>query len=677
MHFSFAPALLFVVLAASCAAIDEDDDVGEGEGEEGEGEGEAALCAEPGFLNFGSVDVGGAFERDVVVTNCGDSDTGFLSVITNGDFAVTSFDSVRLAPNASSTIRIQFAPTDIGQRSGALTISEVDGDLSLSIELSGTGQSGGLGLVVNPLVNAFGEVVVGQLSSVVFALTNLGDAASDVIDVELGGGDANQFVVVDDACEGQSLAPGGACAIEVAFAPLTPGAKAGVLSVNQAVAALTGTGLSDAQLSMSPPSRNFGTVGVGEESTALDFTVTNTGDVSTTGPIGALVDGADAEEFVITASGCDGVPLDAQASCTISVTFSPVGELGARDATLRVASLPGGEVTSALTGTGGSSDSFSINPTAHDFGSVGIGTRSAETLFTIYNVGGHSVVFTTSLSGTDAAQFVIVADSCNGASLDAGAACSVSISFAPTVAGFRAALLSFDSGAAQSSAALVGSGVSVDVLFLNPTGIDFGSVPSGSESAVADIFVLNAGSATAAMTGTMGGANFSQFAIVATTCDAPLAAGGTCTFSVRYQPTVFSVHTAILSVSSSAGATAVTQLTGVGVSQEGMTFAGFPRYDAGDVVIDTQASTTATFTVQQLGTIETGTISTTFAGSGAASFVIVSEDCTTLASGATCSITVRFDPLAPAGAKLAQLIVTATPGGTMTSSDLSGNAVAP
>ena len=84
---------------------------------------------------------------------------------------------------------------------------------------------------------------------------------------------------------------------------------------------------------------------------------------------------------------------------------------------------------------------INVTPGTLDFGEVNTGSTSPAQAVTIQNQGEVSLSLSNiSLSGTDAARFAISSNNC-GATLSAGASCTVQISFAPTTSGNRSALL--------------------------------------------------------------------------------------------------------------------------------------------------------------------------------------------------------------------------------------------
>lgn len=662
---------------------------------EGEGEGEgdpplpdAALTINPTVRNFGSVADGETSPaEDFTVTNSGDagSQSGIISAAVTGEFTVVDNGcTASLGAGETCTVSVAFAPNGEGNRSGNLTVTA--GDLSVSAALSGDGQ-GPADLAINPSTANFGNVVVNDSSAPqTFTVTNNGDGDSGDLTVGLGGADASHFAIDTDGCT--SLAPGASCDIVVSFSPTNEGGKAATLNVDSATAdpvsaSLTGTAQEDARLTISPSSRNFGTVTQGRDSTELDFTITNVGDVAS-GALGEAIAGAD---FTISASGCDGTVLAPNASCTVSVTFSPA-TLGDRTGTLTVDAAPGGTVNAALSGTAVAVGNLSIAPTANDFGSQTLDTTSASATFTVTNDGGSATGLLSSvLSGGDAADFQFVAggNGCQGVSLPAAGTCTVAVTFRPGTAGARSANVTVtDASTADIAvAALTGIGLGDAQFSVNPTGIDFGSIAQNGQSANANIVVSNIGQvATGTPVVTLGGANFSQFTIVANGCTAALAPAGNCTVTLRYNPTAQAAHSATLTVSGTPGNSAVTQLAGTGISPSALAFSNNGgTADMGTVVIG-GSGTPRVITIRNDGQETSGVIGTTIVGAGAANFTLT-ENCNTLTAGATCTATVTFVPVAPGGplpdgvAKVAQLSVTANPGAltAITTGDLTGEAL--
>jgi hypothetical protein len=194
---------------------------------------------------------------------------------------------------------------------------------------------------------------------------------------------------------------------------------------------------------------DFGGQVVGTTSAARTVTLSNIGsgalglDPSTIDSVS--VNGAG---FAIAANTCDPlVALDRDATCTVSISFSP-SAIGAANTTLEV--LANGSTvpfTVALTGTGtnaGDAPAISTTPDTNvDFGSVRLLTAGDIHTITITNTGTAPLLAEPAIvASADSAAFVMAGNSCTGGYIAAGATCTVGIRFIPTRTGVFAELLS-------------------------------------------------------------------------------------------------------------------------------------------------------------------------------------------------------------------------------------------
>lgn len=106
----------------------------------------------------------------------------------------------------------------------------------------------------------------------------------------------------------------------------------------------------------------------------------------------------------------------------------------------------------------------SLAPDALAFGDVVTGQTSSEQAVTVTNSGTAAVDFpgaAVTLTGTDAAQFAIAADTCSATTLPVGNTCSISVRFAPSSNGAKTAQVSIASSAQGSpqTIGLTGTGV--------------------------------------------------------------------------------------------------------------------------------------------------------------------------------------------------------------------------
>ena len=160
------------------------------------------------------------------------------------------------------------------------------------------------------------------------------------------------YAVASDACSGHRLGRAASCSVSVAFTPSAGGTQNGRLTVTAGAlaatpVALTGRGVTAAQLSMTPRSQAFPATYTGQRTDLVQFTVTNTGGE----PAGAITTSRPGPDFAVFADTCSGVALASGASCTYQAAFTPQSR-GDKAGTLTASATPGGVAQAALSGTG-------------------------------------------------------------------------------------------------------------------------------------------------------------------------------------------------------------------------------------------------------------------------------------------------------------------------------------
>ena len=199
------------------------------------------------------------------------------------------------------------------------------------------------------------------------------------------------------------------------------------------------------------PTLDFGTIAPGAQSAPQNAVVTNTSGVSIN--IGAVT--PPAAPFSIIANGCGG-PLGPGASCAVTIVFSPTAPGGASSAI--TVSGDGLSVSASLVGNGlappaPTPGSLVITPGVADYGSGAVGSSVAARKFTVTNPGQTAVPLAgAGLSGTGADQFTITANTC-GASLAAGASCTIDVAATITREGAMSATLGIVGTGGQSAQA--------------------------------------------------------------------------------------------------------------------------------------------------------------------------------------------------------------------------------
>jgi hypothetical protein len=204
-------------------------------------------------------------------------------------------------------------------------------------------------------------------------------------------------------------------------------------------------------VSLSATALNFKKVPIGQTSSPQTVTLTNSG--TATLNISSITTSGD---YHISNNTC-GATVAAGANCAVSVTFTPTKK-GKRTGNLTFTdNAPTSPQVVTLTGVG---QSITVSPTSLTFGTVAVGNTSSQQNVTVTNVGTTTVTFTGFVfAGTAAGDYLISANTC-GATIAAGASCSVGVEFKPTTTGKRAAKLNVknNGGGSPASTSLTGTG---------------------------------------------------------------------------------------------------------------------------------------------------------------------------------------------------------------------------
>ena len=214
-------------------------------------------------------------------------------------------------------------------------------------------------------------------------------------------------------------------------------------------------------LTLNPASISFGKVTVGQTSSVLFTTLTNTGNASLT----ITGDSLSAGDFNWGGEGtCNDNTLAPGASCTYSATFTPTAT-GTRTATITIYSTASDPtVTLPLSGIGRPATVLSVSPASLALGSVVEGTSGSAT--GTLTAGGSSV--TVSAVSSNNSAFTV-----GGLSLPvtipAGNSAAFTVTFNPQTTGAMTAALTFTSNAQSSTtvATLTGTGAAVPVHSIN------------------------------------------------------------------------------------------------------------------------------------------------------------------------------------------------------------------
>ncbi len=199
-----------------------------------------------------------------------------------------------------------------------------------------------------------------------------------------------------------------------------------------------------------------------------------------------------------------------------------------------------------------------FSPATLTFANQDIGTSSNSQPVTITNFGGSLLNFSSISASGEFAETNTCANS-----LVAGASCTASVSFAPTVAGPATELLTLndDSGNWGTSQAvtLAGTGTLPRHLSLSPATLNFSGYTIG-DSPSQNVTVTNTSGASVAIAGIAMSGDPSL--VQGNTCGSVLPTGATCTVTVTFNPTAYGTFTGTLIVTESSGAQETVSVTG-------------------------------------------------------------------------------------------------------------------
>jgi hypothetical protein len=204
-----------------------------------------AVTLTPTSLAFGKVVVNTTSTgKNVTLANTGNATLVIASIKTSGDFApVTSTKPCgsTLAAGKNCIIRVTFTPTQLGSRTGNITITDNASNTPQTVPLSGTGV---LPATLTPTSATYAALTVGTTSPAkVFTLRNNQTVTLNNIVISTTG----DFKVSTTTCT-TTLAAKTNCTISVVFKPTAVGTRTGKLSVaddatnSPQTSSLTGTG---------------------------------------------------------------------------------------------------------------------------------------------------------------------------------------------------------------------------------------------------------------------------------------------------------------------------------------------------------------------------------------------------------------------------------------------------
>jgi mono/diheme cytochrome c family protein len=486
-------------------------------------------------LNIGTITIGGA---------------------AAGDFAQgggSCVNGASIAAGASCTVQATFTPTAAGARTATLTVTHNATGGSSAVALSGTGNATPQATIALSAASVnFGTLLTGAASPASsINVSNSGQAALTFSAIALSGANAGFITRGGDCAVGTPLAAGASCTVSLVALPTTAGAFSATLTLasnasnGSAAVGLSGTAAAPAPaLTATPSAIAFGTQTIGAAAVTQNVTLANTGNVAITfNNIGLSTSGSNT--FTLGANNC-GTTLAVGANCTVPVRFAPTAAAAVTSALAVTSNAAALQVGITGTGTTQATATPALSETGPIvFADTQVGGSAAVHTTTLGNSGNGALkISTLTLSGNQAADFVLGGTCVANATVSSGDSCTITTTFKPTAAGARSAdLMLVTDGGAQFHLALNGNGIAVAVstptLTVNPQSFDFGTVAVGGAAATSRFKLTNSGSAAL----TLASATFTgQFAAVAdsTGCGAfpvTLQPGASCDLVVGFTPT--------------------------------------------------------------------------------------------------------------------------------------------
>jgi len=398
-------------------------------------------------------------------------------------------------------------------------------------------------------------------------------------------------------------------------------------------------------VTLSPTSLSWNTVQIGQVSAAKSFTLTNSQSVPLTISSISVPSGSD---FLVSATTCPVSPstLAAAASCTVSIQFRPLASGTRTNAVTITDDAPSATQSLPLSGLGAVGPIL-FSPTLLSFTGVAVGTTSTPQSATLTNTTSSAITLT---SIKVSARFGET-DNCpiSPSTLAAGATCTFSVTYSPIAAGSSSGGVTVGFTTPTSSSVLqlyLSGSTPSNYVTLTPNSVDFGSVQVGASSSPQSLTLAN--TYTQPITISSIATSLTDYTTSSNCPVSPnsLAANATCTVTVTLTPTATGTRQDTLTISHNApGSPTTASLTGTGTSvSTGVSFSP-ASLSWGNVQIG-QISSAKTVTVTN-GTSAALAIASIGVG---ADYAITSTTCplspSTLAAGASCTISVDFQPLA-------------------------------
>jgi glyoxylate utilization-related uncharacterized protein len=641
------------------------------------------LALNPSAVNFGNVKIGSSQTNTVTVSNGGATDLTINSATLSGaSFSMGTLSlPLTLAPGASTSFTVTFAPTGVGNFSGSVSFSstaaaqaqaqrkiargnaKVAADDVTVLSLTGAGVNAPGTLSANPASIPFGNVQIGTTSSKSETLTNTGAGPVTISQANVTG----TGMSVTGLTLPTTLAQNQSVTFSVKFAPAAAGAVSGNVAIisngtnSPLNIGLTGTGVTQGQLAPNPASLSFGNVVTGN-SKSLTETLTNSGGSSVT------ISAATVTGTGVSISGLTlPLTLNAGQSTSFTVKFAPAAA-GAVSGNVTITSNGSNpSLAIPVSGTGVTPGTLSANPASLSFGSVQVGNSSTLSE-TLTNTGGSNVTISqANVTGTGYSVSGLTLP----ATLTPNQSVTFNVKFAPAAAGTVSGNVAIVSDASNSplNIALSGDGLAPGSLTASPSSVSFGNVVIGNSKTV-PVTVTNTGgtSVTISAAATTG----NSFSFTGPSLPVTLNGGQSATFNAIFTPPSAGNKNGSLTITSNANNPTLTiPLQGTGVTQGQLT-PNPASLSFGNVVVGGNQSLSETLTNSGGTSVTISAASVTGTGMSLNGLGLP----LTLSAGQSTSFNVKFAP-AVAGVVSGNVTITSDGANPTLNIPVSGTGVTP
>jgi len=402
----------------------------------------------------------------------------------------------------------------------------------------------------------FGSVTAGTSKTLTVTASNGGSASVTISSASV----SSQYFSLSGPSLPVTIAVGQNATLSFVFTPNAAGPFSASVSIasdasnSPSTLSLSGTGVSNDQLTLNPASQSFGSVTVGSQSNQTVTLTNNTGSNVNVSQVSVSGTG-----FKLSGISPP-LTLSASQNTTFTVTFAPQSTGAATGSVTITSDAPNPTLSMTLSGTGVAVGALSSNPTSLSFGSVQVGSNQALSE-TVTNTGGSSVTISqVGISGTGFTVSGITAP----VTLTAGQNVSFSVTFTPQSSGSASGSLTITSNASNPTLTIpvAGSGTTAaGQLTATPATLGVGNVVVGTSGTASGS--LNASGSN--VTVTAASTNNSRFTVSGLSLPVTILAGQSASFTVTFSPQVTGADSATLTFTSNAQPSTTTETaTGTG-----------------------------------------------------------------------------------------------------------------